>query len=250
MAGTLSAKQIKFIKSLSQKKIRDEYSLFVVEGEKLVNEALASDYNVREVYRISEIGENSMSRISSLSSPSPALAVIEKKDWSSFSLSSTLDSSLNRSDFLCLGLDGISDPGNMGTIIRTADWFGLDYIFANEGSVDIYNPKCIQATMGAIFRKKIIYTNLGEVADAFAMRKLPVWGTLLNGDNIYSKIDKAPKRGLIVMGNESNGISLELRARITDKILIPTYPQDAVSSESLNVATATAIVCALFRKTL
>ncbi len=249
MSASLSNNQIKFIKSLQQKKFRDEHSLFVVEGEKLVREALDSAFKVKDVYRIDEIGEICMGRISQFSSPSPVLAVVEKPEQpGSDSIEQLVKDGSIKHDFLSLGLDCISDPGNMGTIIRLADWFGIDYIFAQEGTVELYNPKTIQATMGAIFRKRVIYCDLNEIASMFLSYSLPVWGTLLNGENIYSKIESKPRKGLIVMGNESNGISDSLRSLITEKVLIPPYPADANTSESLNVATATAIVLALFRK--
>ena len=248
--ATLSGKEIKNIRALAQKKFRQESGLFIAEGEKIVAEALSSSYKVREVYRASEIGEECMKRISCLASGSPVLAVVEQKQYSVKDvLGEILDSCKkygNNSAPLCLALDGVKDPGNLGTIIRIADWFGVDAIFASPESVEVYNPKVVQSTMGAIFRKKVVYTPLAEVINEFTSKGLPVYGTFLDGENLYSK--ELIKSGLIVMGSESFGISKEIEELITNKLLIPPYPADAVTSESLNVAIATSIICAEFRR--
>lgn len=243
MAG-LSASQIKFIRSLGQKKFREESGLFLAEGEKIVAEAMASDFKVVEVYRTEEIGAGCMERISRLSSPSPVLAVIEQKKQNPDSYIS----SLVKSDPapLCLALDGVRDPGNLGTILRLADWFGIDAVFASEDTVELYNPKVVQATMGAIFRKNVIYTHLPGIIQKFSGAGLPVYGTFLDGDNLYHQ--KPIPKGLIVMGSESTGISNEVATLISHKLLIPPYPAEARTSESLNVAIATAIICAEFRR--
>lgn len=243
--GTISANKIKFIRSLSQKKFRDEHSLFVAEGEKIVAEAQASGYKIEEVYRIEEIGAEAMARISNLSSPSPVLAVIRKPEFSAEDIISGLKP---ESKGLYLALDGVKDPGNLGTIIRIADWFGVEAIFASPGTVEVFNPKVVQATMGAIFRKKVIYTDLAELCTRFKSLGLPVYGTLLDGKNIYEALPADRKHGLVVMGSESFGISEQLRPHIDSKLFIPPYPADAVTSESLNVAIATAIICAEFRR--
>ncbi|MBQ2912079.1 MAG: RNA methyltransferase [Bacteroidales bacterium] len=240
----LSANKIKFIRSLAQKKFRDEHGLFIAEGEKIVSEALASGYKVREVYRADEIGRECMERISCLSSPSPVLAVVEKPD---FTPDRILDNLSGRKP-LYLALDGVKDPGNLGTIIRVADWFGVDAIFASPGTVEVWNPKVVQATMGAIFRKQVIYTDLSEICRKFSAAGLPVYGTFLDGKNLYDNLPSDAKHGLVVMGSESFGISPALESLITNKLLIPPYPADAVTSESLNVAIATAIICAEFRR--
>jgi len=238
--NTISNKDIKLLRSLSQKKFRDEYGMFTVEGEKLVAEALRSDYEVVDLFRRDEIGEEQMARISSLSTPSPVLALVRKPEDKSF------DPSVLNPDFLGLALDDVSDPGNMGTIIRIADWFGVDMIFVSENSVDYYNPKVVQSTMGAIFRRKIIRCKLAEVCNAFTTKGLKIFGTFLDGDDIYAK-DLA-KAGLVIMGNESRGVSEELAAMVTDRLYIPPYPPDACTSESLNVAVATAVTIAEFRR--
>lgn len=247
--SVLSANKIKFIRSLSQKKYRDEHQLFIAEGEKIVKEALRSGYNVKEVYYEKEIGKDAMERISCLSSPSPVLAVIEKPDFTPDSILHKIagNNSSGRKP-LYLALDGVKDPGNLGTIIRVADWFGIDAIFASPGSVEVYNPKVVQATMGAIFRKQVIYTDLAQVCRKFLDAGLPVYGTFLDGKNLYENLPEDKKQGLIVMGSESFGISPQLEAHIDNKLLIPPYPSDAVTSESLNVAIATAIICAEFRR--
>lgn len=247
--ATLSANKIKFIRSLAHKKFRDEHGLFIAEGEKIVSEALASGYKVREVYYEKEIGRETMERISCLSSPSPVLAVIEKPNFTPDSILQNLTSqnSSGRKP-LFLALDGVKDPGNLGTIIRVADWFGVDAIFASPGSVEVYNPKVVQATMGAIFRKQVIYTDLAQVCHKFREAGLPVYGTFLDGKNLYENLPQDQKKGLIVMGSESFGISPQLEALISNKLLIPPYPIDSVTSESLNVAIATAIISAEFRR--
>ncbi|MBR5856770.1 MAG: RNA methyltransferase [Bacteroidales bacterium] len=251
--ASLSANQIKFIRSLQQKKFRDEYGLFLAEGEKIVDEALKSQYKVKEVYYEKEIGRETMARISNLSSPSPVLAIIEKPAINPDSLLSSINIGFQKGSQsdkrpLYLALDGVKDPGNLGTIIRIADWFGIDAIFASPGSVEVYNPKVVQATMGAIFRKQVIYTNLAEVCKRFMEANLPVYGTFLNGNNLYEHLTEENKKGLVVMGSESFGISPELETLINNKLLIPPYPQDSSTSESLNVAIATAIICAEFRR--
>ena len=244
--SALSANKIKYIRSLHQKKYRDEHNLFIAEGEKIVEEALRSGYNVKEVFYEKEIGKEAMSRISNLSSPSPVLAVIEKPNFTPDSILQNLDSQGRKP--LYLALDGVKDPGNLGTIIRVADWFGVDAIFASPGSVEVYNPKVVQATMGAIFRKQVIYTDLAQVCEKFLAAGLPVYGTFLDGKNLYENLPQEHKCGLVVMGSESFGISAQLESLISNKLLIPPYPADVQTSESLNVAIATAIICAEFRR--
>lgn len=239
---SLSAKQIKFIRSLSLKKYRDEYNLFIVEGEKLVNEAINSNYIIKDIYKIEEIGEDCMKRISNLASPSPILAIIEKPNICSKTI---INKALNYNK-LSLALDEIKDPGNLGTIIRLADWFGIDYIFASEHTVEVYNSKTIQATMGAIFRKQVVYTPLEDLLKEYSKSNIPIYGTFLDGNNIYTQT--LNNNALIVMGNESNGISKGIKNLVSHKLLIPPYPINSTSSESLNVAIATAIVCSCFRR--
>ena len=238
----ISKAEIKRIHALRAKKQRDESGLFVVEGEKLVAEALASGFEIDNVYRIEDIGREAMERITMLSSPSPALAVVRIPCAPSLA---DIDA-LVASRPLCLALDSVRDPGNLGTIVRIADWFGIDAIFASEDTVELYNPKTVQATMGAIFRRKVIYCDLPEVARKFTAAGMPVFGTFLDGNDIYG--EDLSQEGLIVMGSESNGIGPEVGAAVTRRLYIPPYPRDAAGSESLNVAIATAITCALFRR--
>lgn len=247
MPTPLSSKQIKFIKSLGNKKFRDEYNLFVAEGEKVVQEAINSNFKVKEIYKESEIGRECMERISNLNTPSPVLAVIEKPSYSKEEIVNQLSANLKKEgNPLYLGLDTVKDPGNLGTIIRIADWFGIEAIFAQMGTVEVYNPKVVQATMGAIFRKKVIYCSLEDIIKIFQKENYPVYGTFLDGENMYnSNLDK---RGLIVMGSESFGISDKIKELVTHKLLIPSYPANVTTSESLNVAVATAIICSEFRR--
>ena len=191
---TLSNKDIKFIRSLHEKKFRDEFGMFIVEGEKMVAEASASGFDVVLTVRRDEVGGNVMERISACSSPSPVIAVVRKPAPVSFPASG-----------LCLALDSVRDPGNMGTILRLADWFGLDCIFASQDSVEVFNPKVVQASMGAVFRKKLIYCDIADKCREFLEAGMDVFGTFLSGEDIYK--ESLPGEGLIVMGNEANGIS-------------------------------------------
>lgn len=241
--GALSNQDIKKIRSLAEKKYRDGLGLFVVEGEKMVDEALRSGFKVEQVWRREEIGEQAMSRISQLNHPSPVLAVVRKPD--------TLH--LSRPDpgkGLWLALDSLRDPGNLGTVLRIADWFGLDGVFATPDSVDIFNPKVVQATMGAIFRVRFHYTDLHVLADCVKARGGKIYGTFLDGANLYERDLETGKEApaVIVIGNESNGISPELGAKVSDRLFIPPYPAGRSGSESLNAAVATAVTVAEFRR--
>jgi len=238
----ISKADIKRIRALGSKKQREQSGLFVVEGEKMVAEALSSGFEVENIYRMDDIGQQAMEQITQLSSPSPVLAVVRMPAAPD---ASEMDA-LIASHPLCLALDSVRDPGNLGTIVRIADWFGIDAIFASHDTVELYNPKTVQATMGAIFRRKVIYCDLAGVADKFVAAGMPVYGTFLDGADIYR--EALSKSGLIVMGSESNGISAQIAAKVTSRLFIPPYPRDAAGSESLNVAIATAITCALFRK--
>lgn len=246
---SISANEIKRVRSLSDKKFRDRYGLFCVEGEKMVDEALRSGFDVETVYRKDEIGEEQMSRISSLSSPSPALAVVRKPQDINLSSDAALSSALGRSG-LYLALDSIRDPGNLGTILRVADWFGIDAVFAAPDTVDVFNPKVVQATMGAIFRVKFHYAEIPALCRAVVSAGGNVYGTFLDGSDIYEKQLNPGKDSpsVIVIGNESNGISDEVAGLVSDKLYIPPYPKNYTGSESLNAAVATAITVAEFRR--
>ena len=248
MAG-ISNNEIKRVKALQQKKFRDETGLFTVEGEKMVDEAVASPFKVENIYRREDIGEDAMKRISALSSPSPVLAVVRKPEDIYIYDVSKLTSLLSKGG-LYLALDTIRDPGNLGTILRIADWFGIDAVFATKDTVDVFNPKVVQATMGAIFRVKMHYVDLPALSDVVLTAGGKIFGTFLDGLNIYSRPldngDDAPV--LIVIGNESEGISPAMAKLVTDRLYIPPYPADDPGSESLNAAVATALTVAEFRR--
>lgn len=246
---SISANEIKRVRSLSDKKFRDRYGLFCVEGEKMVDEALRSGFDVETVYRKDEIGEEQMGRISSLSSPSPALAVVRKPQDINLSSDAALSSALGRSG-LYLALDTIRDPGNLGTILRVADWFGVDAVFAAPDTVDVFNPKVVQATMGAIFRVKFHYAEIPALCRAAVSAGGNVYGTFLDGSDMYEKQLNTGKDSpsVIVIGNESNGISDEVAGLVSDRLYIPPYPKNDTGSESLNAAVATAITVAEFRR--
>lgn len=234
----LTHAQIKMIRSLKDKKFRDEYGLFVVEGEKLVREALDSSYEVESVYRMEEIGENVMSRISLCATPSPVLALVRiPADRSSYG-------KCGISGGLCLALDSVRDPGNMGTILRVADWFGVETVYLSPDCTDIFAPKVVQATMGSIFRVRTEVADIPELCRAFTSQGRPVYGTLLYGEDIYAS--NLEEQALVVMGNESNGISGAVRNEISRGLRIPSFGKSG--AESLNVAVATAVTLSEFRR--
>ncbi len=234
----ISKSEISLVRSLNQKKYRDANGLFVVEGEKLVNEAISSKQEIKHIFKIEDIGEENMKKISHLSTPSPILAVIKKPQRKDIEY---------KCSGLSLALDSIRDPGNLGTIIRIADWFGIDRIYASKDTVDVYNSKVSQASMGAIFRKEVIYTSLEDLVNFYLKNDAQVYGTFLDGENIYKK-ELSSEKSLIIMGNESRGISSELDSIINQRLLIPCFPIGSQSSESLNVAIACSIVCSEFRR--
>lgn len=234
----LTHAQIKMIRSLKDKKFRDEYGLFVVEGEKLVREALDSSYEVESVYRMEEIGENVMSRISLCATPSPVLALVRiPADRCSYG-------KCGISGGLCLALDSVRDPGNMGTILRVADWFGVETVYLSPDCTDIFAPKVVQATMGSIFRVRTEVADIPELCRAFTSQGRPVYGTLLDGEDIYAS--NLEEQALVVMGNESNGISGAVRNEISRGLRIPSFGKSG--AESLNVAVATAVTLSEFRR--
>ncbi len=247
--GVISNNEVKRVKALQQKKFRDEEGLFVVEGEKMVEEALRAPFRVRDVYRKEEIGEEAMKRMSALASPSPALAVVEKPADVYVDDVNEI-SELWKDGGLFLALDTIRDPGNLGTILRIADWFGIDAVFAEKDTVDVFNPKVVQATMGAVFRVKLHYVDLKELSRQILSRGGSIYGTFLDGENMYSKelSTGKGKPAVIVIGNESEGISEGMAELVSDRLYIPPYPADDAGSESLNAAIATAIAVAEFRR--
>lgn len=247
----ISKAKIKLFSSLSAKKHRKEENLFVVEGTKCVLDTI--DYfEIHAIVATKKWLENHLpdidhnliltatptqiKQISSLSTASDVVAIYHLPNW-------TIDQSQIRNQ-LTLVLDGVQDPGNLGTIIRIADWFSIHQIIASPDTVDVFNPKTIQATMGAVSRVKVIYTDILNVIGN--NKNIPVYGTLLEGENIYHKQLKSP--AFIIMGNEGNGISHDVRNSITEALFIPSYPGDVKTSESLNVGVATAITIAEFRR--
>jgi TrmH family RNA methyltransferase len=246
----ISKNKIKFIRSLEMKKFRNESACFLAEGNKLVADLLpffececliaktswlATQGNM-DAKELIVAEESDIAKVSLLKTPQDVLAVFRQPAYE-------LDKEALKNE-LILVLDGIQDPGNLGTIIRIADWFGISRLICSKDTADIYNPKTVQATMGAIARVRVFYTSLPDWLDETA--DVPVYGTFLEGKNIYTE-DLSPS-GLIVMGSEGKGISRPVEKRITQKLYIPNYPPEAESSESLNVATATAIVCSEFRR--
>lgn len=233
----ISAAEIKTIRSLKDKKFRDSLGMFVVEGEKMVREAINSRFEVVKVFDIASIGENAMSRISLLSSPSPVLALVRKPAGIS-------EIPVLNPSGTYLALDCIKDPGNMGTILRIADWYGIDGIFAAEGSVDIFNPKVVQSTMGAIFRVDFHYCSMTRLLQRSG---IDVYGTFLKGENIYDADLGGHGARIIVTGNESTGISDEVAALCNRRLTIPSFAK-GTGSESLNAAVATAITVSEFKR--
>jgi TrmH family RNA methyltransferase len=246
---TLSNNEIKRIKSLADKKFRDQYGLFSVEGEKMVQEAMKSGFKIDEVYKIDDIGESAMSRISSLSSPSPAFAIIRKPKELVLEGKEEISPCVGDTG-LYLALDSIRDPGNLGTILRICDWFGIKKVFASKDTVEVFNPKVVQATMGAIFRVEFHYADLEILCKDVHGKNGKIYGTFLDGENIYKKSldtgNTAPS--IIITGNESNGISDNISKLVTDRLFIPSYPEGESECESLNAAVATAVTIAEFRR--
>ncbi len=243
----ISKNQIKFIHQLEQKKFRHREGLFVAEGTKVVGDLLKAGYIPHSLYATSEwiashsvaeateVTDDELTRLSFQQHPQQVLAL--------FPIPEPADLSPLTSH-LSLLLDGVQDPGNLGTIIRIADWFGISNIICSEDTVDAYNPKVVQATMGSIARVNIIYTNLLELLDGLPA-DFPVYGTLLDGENIYTQ--ELTPHGLIIMGNEGNGISDAVRQRVNRRLLIPDF-HNGDTADSLNVAIATAITCSEFRR--
>lgn len=240
----LSKSQISFIKSLHQKKYRKAHGLFLVEGLKSIKEFLASKYQIQAVYchaeyanllpklpaniNLFEVNNAEMVKISALQTPQEMLAVVKMPKNIKISPNDLKNK-------FTLVLDGVQDPGNLGTIIRTADWFGFKQIICADDTVEAYNPKTVQASMGSLARVNIFYQNLAEL---LATPPVTVFGALLNGQSIY-KVNWG-KEGLIILGNEGNGISAEVIKQINVPVTIPRYGE----AESLNVAISAAIFCA------
>ena len=239
----VSKNQIKLITSLQQKKYRKQEQLFFAEGVKVVQELLNSNFELQDLFTTKEdfpsvsknkvhaVSDLELKKISALTTPNTCLAVFKMPKAKNFVESG-----------LILALDDVRDPGNLGTIIRLCDWFGIETLFCSEESVDIYNPKVVQATMGSISRVNVVYGSL----EAFLTKtKLPIFGTFMDGSNIYQ--EALPKEGVIVMGNEANGISPSVEKLVSERIAIPRFGNIQLT-ESLNVATATAIILSEFKR--
>ena len=248
----ISKNQIKYIRQLEQKKFRKRENCFVAEGPKVVGDLLrryqpiaifATDEWNHGDCSVNRITDDELRRISFLQHPQQVLALFSIPEHISHLLSLTSYLSPLTSH-LSLALDSVQDPGNLGTIIRIADWFGIDTIYCSEDTADAYNPKVVQATMGSLAHVHILYCDLLQLFDTLPS-DFPIYGTLLDGDDIYQQ--PLSDRGIIVMGNEGNGISEAVRQRITHRLLIPNFHQGE-SAESLNVAIATAITCSEFRR--
>lgn len=237
----ISKNQIKYIRQLEQKKHRRMEGAFVAEGPKVVGDLLEAGFEPLQLYALDSwnskgrafqtVTDEELRKVSFLQHPQQVLAVFRMPD---------ADSTQKPQGRLVLALDGVQDPGNLGTIIRVADWFGITTIYCSEDTADAWNPKVVQATMGSIARVNMVYTDLEALIKT---AKMPVYGTLLDGENIYTQI--LGEEGIIVMGNEGNGISMPIRRLITNKLLIPQFHE---GPESLNVAIATAITCSEFRR--
>ena len=246
----ISKNKIKYIRSLELKKNRNKEGKFVAEGFKVVDDLLALQpadlivatqewlhgKHLAAQTEVIEVTEEELKKVSFLQHPQQVLAVFRQAQDGDFSINT---------QELSLVLDGVQDPGNLGTIIRIADWFGITHIYCSQDTADVYNPKVVQATMGSIARVKVEYGNLLALVESLPA-DVPVYGTLLDGDNIYQQ--QLENRGLIVMGNEGKGISPALAKKVNRRLLIPNFPEGRATADSLNVAIATAITCSEFRR--
>ncbi len=239
--------EIQLVRALADKRGRTEHGLFVAEGEKLIGELQASALHIRKLFaleglfrgeQVEVVSPHDMERLSLLKTPNNSLALVEIPRYKLTPAALT--------GRLTLALDEVQNPGNLGTIIRLADWFGITDIVCSEGSADCFNPKVVQATMGAILRVRVHYTDLPAFLSATAAQGTPVYGTFLEGQNLYDTTLSTD--GIIVMGNEGRGVSDAVARSVTRKLFIPPYPADRRGSESLNVAMATGVVCAEFRR--
>ncbi len=250
----LSKAKIKLIQSLDQKKKRREERLFVAEGPKVVGDLmpyfpcrlivaeptwLAAHPEVRAT-EIIEATSDELRKASFLKTPQEVLALFELPNYATPHDVASQE--------LCLALDDVQDPGNLGTIIRVADWFGIRHIFCSIGTTDAFSPKTVQATMGAIARVQIHYVDLYDFLCCVKQENpsTPLYGTFLEGKSIYQEL--LTSHGIIIMGNEGNGIGQKVKELVSHKLFIPNYPEGSATSESLNVAIATAITCAEFRR--
>lgn len=239
--------EIQLVRSLADKRGRTEHGLFVAEGEKLIGEIRASHLRVRKIFalegvfdgpEVETVSPHDMERLSLLKTAGNSLALVEIPHH-------TL-AMRHLGDRLTLALDDVQNPGNLGTIIRLADWYGIGDVVCSPATADCFNPKVVQATMGAILRVRIHYTPLAPFLREATAHGIPIYGTFLEGTNIYDTV--LTPTGIIVMGNEGRGVTPEVAAAVTHKLFIPPHPADRRTTESLNVAMATGIVCSEFRR--
>ena len=255
-AEMISKNKIKAIRQLDNKKHRRETGLFVAEGPKVVSDLLETFSCVSVIAtdtwlqahptlspsaEIISVTEEELRRVSFLQHPQQVMGVFKMP----VQTADTQSLYEKISQELCLALDGVQDPGNLGTIIRIADWFGIETLICSPDTADAFSPKVIQATMGSIARVKVVYTDLVSLIDQLPT-DTAIYGTVLDGTDIYHQ--KLGSRGLLVMGNEGNGISSAVISRLTHRLLIPHYPAERETADSLNVAIATAVACAEFRR--
>jgi TrmH family RNA methyltransferase len=245
----LSKAKIKQIRQLEMKKYRDEYQLFVAEGNKMVAEMLPffeCEWMIAHTFWMATqgnlpakelivAGENDIRKVSLLKTPQDVLAVFRHPSYAI--------EEVNPEEALVLALDGIQDPGNLGTMIRLADWFGIEHVVCSQDTADVFGPKAVQATMGALARVKVHYTSL---EDFLAKNDVPLYGAFLDGSNLYE--EQLSSHGIIIIGNEGNGIRPAVEAMIHKRLFIPTFPPTRKNAESLNAALAAAIICAEFRR--
>jgi len=253
----ITKRKIQYIRSLSLKKNRDADGVFLAEGRKLVADLLphfrcqyiaatAEWYEANRHFtpllppEADTVTESELQRLSLQQTPQQVIAVMQQRHES-------VQLAGISSRELCLMLDGVQNPGNLGTIVRLADWFGIRHIFCSPACADIYSPKTVQATMGALARVNLHYLALAPVLQALSPTAgIPIYGTFLDGETLYGT--QLSCHGIIIMGNEGRGISPDIVPYITRRLHIPSYPPGSATSESLNVAVATAIVCAEFRR--
>ncbi|WP_372648762.1 RNA methyltransferase [Draconibacterium sp.] len=245
----------KLINSLALKKYRTKENCFLIEGDKMVKEALDSDLRIKllivtdqftsrfsisqtDAERIIETVANELKKVSLLQHPQNSLAICEIPEKADFPKSLP--------EGLSIYLDGVQDPGNMGTIVRICDWYGIQHVFCSPDSVDLYNPKVIQASMGSFSRIKLHECDFEELRVLAKNAEAPVFGAFMNGENIYQQ--QLPKQAILVMGNEGNGIRPAVEKRITNKLSIPNFSENETKAESLNVSVATAILCSEFKR--
>lgn len=251
----ISKNTIKLIHSLSLKKYRKKENLFLVEGDKNVLDALHSKFKISHLFGTKTFlfeNKNELHKVVKITEAEPEeieKASLQKSPQNSFALceipeENILPEKLKKN--LSLYLDGIQDPGNLGTILRISDWFGVEYVFCSPDTADIFNPKVVQASMGSIFRTNVIYTNFENISNLAGISNAEIAGAFLDGENIYK--ENLPTKTILVVGNEGNGIKKETEAGVQKKIMIPHFTTGSNKAESLNVAVATGIICAEFRR--